>query len=514
MSRKNFKLGLGISIDSYPIPSQYIQATIKSNSATTIDTIALADFNAIEYNLTIKQASKIRTSSILVQTNGTSVDTTEYAITETGGAISGVVVAASASGTDMILQVTITDAATTIARVVAEKNSNLKFTAMAPDAPTSVSAVGGTNSATISFSPPADDGGSITTYVITESITGTAINVLSSPATFSNLPGGSYTFTVQAGNENAISVPSSPSSSVTVTGAATISGGTLASDSTYYYRVFPSSGSLEISNALVNIDAFVLAGGGGGGGAYTDAGPGGGSGGLVYYANKTTAPGSYTVTVGGGGGATGNGSNSQVGSLQQAIGGGGGRGSKNNDGISGGSGSGAWGNSSTVARVGGASTQELGTATSKYGFAGGNVSAPSTNWTKGSTAGGGGTGAAGGNNDNNAQGGAGGNGTDAFSSLLSAITSSMTGVSGWGTATSGGRIGGGGAGHTPNYPQSDGGLGGGGKGGSNSHPNYRAPVSGVTNTGSGGGGGNSFSGMASGASGLVIIRYTKIQVGG
>jgi hypothetical protein len=88
-------------------------ATITANTATTIDTNALSGFTSIEYMVSLKQGSKIRTSKVIVQTDGTSVDMTEFAITETGGTISGVVVSAAVSSTNAVLQVTATDAATT-----------------------------------------------------------------------------------------------------------------------------------------------------------------------------------------------------------------------------------------------------------------------------------------------------------------------------------------------------------------------------------------------------------------
>jgi hypothetical protein len=64
--------------------------------------------------VSLKQATnnKTRTSKVLVQTDGTSVDMTEFAITETGGTIAGVVVSAAVSSTNAVLQVTVTDAAT------------------------------------------------------------------------------------------------------------------------------------------------------------------------------------------------------------------------------------------------------------------------------------------------------------------------------------------------------------------------------------------------------------------
>jgi len=88
-------------------------ATVSSNTATTVDTTALADFTSIEYMVSLRQGSKIRTSKVIVQDDGTNVDMTEFAITETGGTMTGVVVSAAVSSTNAVLQVTVTDASTT-----------------------------------------------------------------------------------------------------------------------------------------------------------------------------------------------------------------------------------------------------------------------------------------------------------------------------------------------------------------------------------------------------------------
>ena len=48
-----------------------------------------------------------------MQTDGTSVDMTEFAITETGGTMSGVVISATTSGSNGVLQATVTDASST-----------------------------------------------------------------------------------------------------------------------------------------------------------------------------------------------------------------------------------------------------------------------------------------------------------------------------------------------------------------------------------------------------------------
>jgi len=98
---------------SLVVPITTGTATITQNTATTIDTNALSGFTSIEYMVSLKQGSKIRTSKVIVQTDGTSVDMTEFAITETGGTIAGIVISAAVSSTNAVLQVTATDAATT-----------------------------------------------------------------------------------------------------------------------------------------------------------------------------------------------------------------------------------------------------------------------------------------------------------------------------------------------------------------------------------------------------------------
>ncbi len=127
-----------------------------------------------------------------------------------------------------------------------------------------------------------------------------------------------------------------------------VTGGTLSSDATFYYRAFTGNGTLTVSDATLTADFLVIAGGGGGG--FSNGG-GGGAGGLVYTASQSVSPNSYTVTVGSGGagapspgpvGGT-NGVNSNVtgGSLSlTAATGGGAGGASNANGSNGGSGGG------------------------------------------------------------------------------------------------------------------------------------------------------------------------------
>ena len=105
--------GTSASWGALVVPITTGTATVSANTATTVDTTALSAFTSIEYMVSLKQGSKVRTSKVVVQTDGTSVDMTEFAITETGGTIAGVVVSAAVSSTNGVLQLTATDASST-----------------------------------------------------------------------------------------------------------------------------------------------------------------------------------------------------------------------------------------------------------------------------------------------------------------------------------------------------------------------------------------------------------------
>lgn len=117
-----------------------------------------------------------------------------------------------------------------------------------------------------------------------------------------------------------------------------VTGGTLTSDSTYYYRTFTSNDTLTVSRADLAATILVIAGGGGGGSstASNTTGFGGGAGGSsgINNTSVTFAIGSTSVTVGGGGaggplgapGQSGNGSGgspSSIGATTSTGGGGG-----------------------------------------------------------------------------------------------------------------------------------------------------------------------------------------------
>ena len=72
-----------------------------------------------------------------------------------------------------------------------------------------------------------------------------------------------------------------------------VSGGTLASDATYYYRTFTANGTLEVSAKAVNFDVLVISGAGGGGGFF---GGGGGAGGVSLFSLSSMADQAVAAT--------------------------------------------------------------------------------------------------------------------------------------------------------------------------------------------------------------------------
>jgi hypothetical protein len=258
-------------------------------------------------------------------------------------------------------------------------------------------------------------------------------------------------------------------------------GGTIYSDSQYYYHVFGSTGTFTPSQTL-SCDVLQVAGGGGSGYAY---GGGGGAGGLLYTSARSFASAvAHTVTIGAGGNNGTNGSrvgvqgnNSTITgsgfSTLTAVGGGGGGANSggNQPPTSGGSGGGASGD--------GSYSGAGGTATSGQGFAGGAVTSGNTGGS-----GGGGAGAVGTAVVGNQTGANGGIGSSTYSS--------------WGVATGTGVL------SSGTYYLAGGGAGSGGTGGLGGGANPAG--SGLANTG---GGGGTDAGSGAGGSGLTIVRYAK-----
>ena len=284
-----------------------------------------------------------------------------------------------------------------------------------------------------------------------------------------------------------------------VTSGSKATGGIVSSDGTYWYHMFPYSGTFTPTEAI-SADVLCIAGGAAGG--YLYAG-GGGAGGVSYQTGRSITTGAKTVTVGAGGAGVASGSNAQNGqsgsnSVFDTItsnGGGGGAAwisSTGTNGVAGGSGGGgSMGTSSGNTTSGGAANQGSSGGATGYGNAGGGGYRGSGSVYFGG--GGGGAGAAG-TAAVSGQGGAGGAGLNTWSAWAIAT---QTGVNGYYAGGGGG--GAEGAGTAP-----AGGAGGGGTG--NLFLSSNA-TSGTINTGSGGGGNANASATGSGGSGIVIIRY-------
>ena len=100
-----------------------ITVNLNSNTQTLIDSFVMADYPSIEYLIQIKQGSSVRCSKVHVVNNGSNIDKTEYGIIEIGSSISGVLVEVSTSSINGLLYVTVTDAATTSAKVSVVKTA-------------------------------------------------------------------------------------------------------------------------------------------------------------------------------------------------------------------------------------------------------------------------------------------------------------------------------------------------------------------------------------------------------
>lgn len=284
--------------------------------------------------------------------------------------------------------------------------------------------------------------------------------------------------------------------------AAKATGGTIYSDSTYYYHVFSSTGVFTPNQAL---SAQILAVGGGGGGG-GNIGAGGGAGAMTTFGTTSSLSNgvAYTCTVGAGGAGATTSANGSVGGTTSFAGSGfstitalgGGYGSQSSNGGPGGSGGG--GGPSSPATSGG-------TASGPNTFAGGTgfYSYPYYG------AGGGGGATAAGTAGVGSGAAIGGNGGQGYA--ISAIDSALpaTGIFGSMTVIASG---GGGSGVRPDSVGNSATGGTGGTGAGNGGFQGTVPTA-STSYGSGGGGAsweNYTNGDGTnGYQGLIIVRYAK-----
>ena len=480
--------------------------TIYSFSLSTTNTYGTSSLSSTVSVVTLPSAPT-GLSAPVISDNGVSISVTpptgtgiitQYVVTSSPGNISTssstspVIVNGLSANTAYTFTVKATNASGTS---VASTASNSVTTNSLPNPPTNLTASNiSSSSATISFTPPV---GTVTGYIITTN-NGAQATGTSSPITITGL-GGPYTYTITAVsvNLNGKSVNSSSITFTTPNPTASASGGTMTQYNGYNFHTFTSNGTFTIENSINSLSVLIVAGGGGGGNPNGIEGAGGGGGGGVGIGTIPLSSGSLSVTVGTGGvistGTTytttakgGNASITGSGINEIAYGGGGGSpgcsGANGSSGGSGGGGSGCGG-----AQSGSAGTRGSGALT-YYGNGGG---------TGGHVAGGGGGGGSG--------------------SIGGTTTSSTAGTATGGAGTlwsvNGNYYGGGGGGGSINTTRGNGGSGGGGGGGTTN----AVSIAGTINTG-GGGGGSASSGTgitgAVGGSGVVIISYISVGIGG
>ncbi|MCW2931881.1 MAG: fibronectin type protein [Actinomycetia bacterium] len=166
-----------------------------------------------------------------------------------------------------------------------------------PDAPTGVSAVVGNQQATVSFTPPAIDGGSpVEYYTVTAHPGGVKLTTTSTSLTFPDLTAGtSYTFTVTATNlagQSAHSAPSAPVVPYRIPGAPVIKTVT-AGDGQVTVAFTPSTADQRLRNPITSYTVIARQG------VNVTSGPGvtaTGSGSPITVTGLTNGL-NYTVTV-------------------------------------------------------------------------------------------------------------------------------------------------------------------------------------------------------------------------
>ena len=90
---------------------------ITLNTITTVDSFDKTVYRTAKYLVQVSQGSKYTTSEVLLAHDGTTSYLSEYAVIELGGTVIPLTVSTSISGSNVLLRVTITDAATTSATV-------------------------------------------------------------------------------------------------------------------------------------------------------------------------------------------------------------------------------------------------------------------------------------------------------------------------------------------------------------------------------------------------------------
>jgi hypothetical protein len=222
MAEKPFKVNSFSNAAGGGSEATSVQHLLVSNSSTTIDSTALSTLSSIEYVIEIEQGTKRRVSNVSLRTDGTNVSITEYGVVEIGGALSGFALATSTSSGNALLNITITDAATTNAFIDMDKLIKNKVLSPYGIATTTATNVGtsrayNNGAASVAFTA-ASFGESPTAYTVTSVADPTkTASGSSSPIVVAGLASEStHSFSVTPSNANGIG-PSRTSDSITAT---------------------------------------------------------------------------------------------------------------------------------------------------------------------------------------------------------------------------------------------------------------------------------------------------------
>lgn len=219
-----------ITWTSYTAPftlasDQYIQVRLTGTSVSTatVDDMTMR-WAPSTFTLSGPSSGSINSASTNFTVTPDNIYNGTITITPSGGGLSTPIVL---TFTDSVTPQTFTITPTTVGTVTLTPSNSgsltnptaltYSATAIAPGAPTSVSAVGGNAQATVSFTAPASNGGAtITSYTVTSSPSNITASGSASPITVTGLTNGTpYTFTVTATNTAGTGSASASSNSVT-----------------------------------------------------------------------------------------------------------------------------------------------------------------------------------------------------------------------------------------------------------------------------------------------------------
>ena len=105
-----------INIDSTAI-TDTVTTSVTTNTATTISSIASGTYRSAEYLVQVTQGSKYTVSKLIMIHDGTTAHITEYSLIELGASRIPLTISATLSSGNVLLEATITDAASTNATV-------------------------------------------------------------------------------------------------------------------------------------------------------------------------------------------------------------------------------------------------------------------------------------------------------------------------------------------------------------------------------------------------------------